>query len=177
MSDGSTRATSVGPARLEDAQALAELRRAVLSEGRWFATLADEYHGGTVLARATIEGLLRQPNGTVLVARVDGELVGMLAVHGERLMRMEHVGRLEMMVAATARGRGVGTALLDACLRWAEANPVLLKLSLAVFADNARAITLYTSRGFIVEGRREGEYLLEDGKLQADLLMARNVAR
>ena len=88
---------------------------------------------------------------------------------------MRHLGRLEMMVAAPFRGRGIGGAMLASCLRWAEANPMLRKISLAVFADNDRAVALYQSHGFVQEGRREGEYLLEDGSVRADLLMAREV--
>jgi ribosomal protein S18 acetylase RimI-like enzyme len=164
---------SVGLAHPEDAEALRALRRAVLAEGRWFATRADEHAESPPQARAAVEALLRQPNGTALVARRGPALVGMLAVHGERLARMQHLGRLEMMVAAEERGRGVGRALLGEALRWAEANPLLRKLSLAVFADNARAVALYEGHGFVREGRREGEYLLEDGSLRADLLMAR----
>ncbi len=165
----------VVPARLEDAPALLALRKAVLAEGRWFATHVDEHSGGLDQARATIHALGQQPNGLMLAAWEGDDLVGLLAVHGERLARMRHLGRLEMMVAAPFRGRGIGGAMLASCLRWAEANPMLRKISLAVFADNDRAVALYQSHGFVQEGRREGEYLLEDGSVRADLLMAREV--
>jgi RimJ/RimL family protein N-acetyltransferase len=170
---GALRVEAAGPG---DAQALLLLRRAVLGEGRWFATRAQEHRESLEQARAALLSLREQPNGTLLVARHRGRVVGMLAIHGERLARMRHLGRVEMMVEADHRGRGVGTALLDEALRWARANPVLRKLSLAVFADNARAVALYQRHGFTLEGRREGEYLLEDGSLRADLLMARDVS-
>jgi ribosomal protein S18 acetylase RimI-like enzyme len=162
----------IEPARPQDAEGLVALRRAVLAEGCWFATRADEYVEGATQARAAVAALRRQANGTLLVARLDGQLVGMLAVHGEGLARMRHLGRLEMMVARDLRGQGIGRALLAEALRWARANPVLRKLSLAVFEDNGAAVALYRSRGFAQEGRREGEYLLEDGSRRADLLMA-----
>ena len=161
------------PATPADARALFDLRRSVLAEGRWFATRADEHRGGPSGVLATIEALAEQPNGTLLVAWLGDELVGMMAVHGERLARMAHIGRMEMMVAQQARGQGIGKALFGAAVTWAERNPVLRKLSLAVFADNARGISIYERHGFVVEGRREGEYLLEDGSERADLLMAR----
>ena len=167
----------IATAALEDAPALLALRRAVLAEGCWFATRIDEHAGDLEQARAAVHTLQRQPNGTMLVATGGGELLGMLAVHGEGLARMRHLGRMEMMVTTDARGQGVGGALLDACLVWAQSNPVLRKLSLAVFVDNAAAVALYQRRGFVLEGRREGEYLLEDGTLRADLLMARDVSR
>ena len=165
----------VVPARVEDAEALIDLRQSVLVEGCWFATRPDEHPVSIEHSQAVVSGLLAQPNGTMLVAWLEGELVGLIAVHGERLARMRHVGRMEMMVDKSVRGQGVGTALLVACLRWAAAAPLLRKLSLAVFADNQVAIDLYRRHGFVHEGRREGEYMLEDGTARADLLMARDV--
>ena len=94
---------------------------------------------------------------------------------GGRLTRARHVARLEMMVDKAARGEGVGKALLDHALSWAEANPMLDKVALAVFADNDRAVALYRSRGFTDEGRRVGEYKEADGRLRDDLLLARAV--
>lgn len=164
-------------ARPGDAEALVLLRRAVLTEGRWFATRADEYLEGPAQAQAAVAALRRQANGTLLVARLDGGLVGMIAVHGEPLARMRHLGRLEMMVALEHRGLGIGRAMLAEALRWSRANPVLRKLSLAVFEDNVAAVALYRSCGFTQEGRRSGEYLLDDGSLRADLLLARSVGR
>ncbi len=164
-------------ARAEDAGALRELRRAVLAEGCWFATRVEEYGATLEQVSDMIVGLLRQPNGFLLVARSDDhQVVGCLAVHGERLARMAHLGRLEMMVAAPWRGRGMGSALLDAAIARAEANPSLRKLSLAVFEDNQAATTLYANAGFVREGRRQGEYLFEDGTERADLLAARDVS-
>jgi RimJ/RimL family protein N-acetyltransferase len=49
------------------------------------------------------------------------------------------------------------------------------KLSLAVFAENQRAIALYKSCGFVEEGRRKGEFRV-GGRAVDDLLMARWVS-
>lgn len=164
-------------ARPEDAEAIRSLRRAVLAEGRWFATTPREYTASVQQVRGVVASLLRQPNGFLLVARADvAEVVGVVAVHGEGLTRMVHLGRLEMMVARDWRGRGIGKALLHHAIERAERNAVLRKLSLAVFEDNLAALSLYERAGFVHEGRRPGEYRLEDGTERADLLLARRVA-
>jgi ribosomal protein S18 acetylase RimI-like enzyme len=164
-------------ARPQDALPLRELRRAVLAEGRWFATRVEEYGATVQQLRTMLAELAERPNGFSLVAVVGDEPIAWLVVHGERLARMAHLGRLEMMVRREHRGRGIGAALLREAIERAEANPLLRKLSLAVFEDNERAVALYERHGFVREGRREGEYLLEDGSLRADLLMARAVTR
>jgi ribosomal protein S18 acetylase RimI-like enzyme len=88
---------------------------------------------------------------------------------------MAHVGRLEMYVDSTARGQGVGRCLVEAAMGWAEANPLLSKVGLSVFEDNARAVALYEHFGFVPEGRRVGEYREPTGVLRNDLLMCRRV--
>jgi len=57
-----------------------------------------------------------------------------------------------MVVAASARGRGVGSALLAEALRWAGEVGVR-KVELSVYPDNDAARALYARFGFLEEGR------------------------
>jgi L-phenylalanine/L-methionine N-acetyltransferase len=63
------------------------------------------------------------------------------------------------------QGRGVGTALMEACLDLADNWLNLSRLDLRVFVDNAPAIALYERFGFEIEGAhkrfayRDGEYV------------------
>jgi ribosomal protein S18 acetylase RimI-like enzyme len=74
------------------------------------------------------------------------------------------VADLGLMVAASHRRQGIGSALLERTVEWARANGVA-KLELHVFAHNTPAIALYESFGFVQEGyrrrhyRRDGDYL------------------
>ena len=74
------------------------------------------------------------------------------------------------MVAASHRRRGVGRALLDQAVEWAEGAGVR-KLELHVFPWNEPAIALYESFGFEREGLRKGHYL-RDGVAVDAILMA-----
>jgi CheY-like chemotaxis protein len=49
------------------------------------------------------------------------------------------------------------------------------KVELEVWPDNARAIALYVSAGFEVEGLRRDHYRRRDGSLRSALLMARHL--
>jgi RimJ/RimL family protein N-acetyltransferase len=158
-----------------DAAALLAIQREVLEEGRFFITEADELGGGPELKAATLRQLVAMDNSTCFVALLDRRHVGMVLIQGGVLRRMRHCGKLEIHVAADARGHGIGTLLLGAALEWARAHPRVSKLGLNVFSHNERAIALYEAHGFRREGYRVGEYRLADGTLWDDVLMARAV--
>ena len=161
-----------------DAAALVALYRDVLAEGRYFITRLGELSDTPERRAAMLRGFARQDNAACLIAhRRDGPLLGMISIRGGTLSRMRHVGKLEILVSAEARGQGVGRALMVAGLAWAEENPVLRKVGLSVFADNTRAVALYRSLGFEEEGHRRGEYIESDGTLRDDLLLYRWVER
>lgn len=166
----------VEPGHASDGAGLVEIQAAVLEEERWFVTEPDEYDGSVERAGNLIQSLLTSPNSVFLAAREHaqgGALLGALLIRGGTFRRLHHVGRLEVFVRKDRRGEGIGHALMETGIRWASQNPLLEKLSLAVFADNARAISLYRKHGFVEEGRRLGEYLLLDGTYLDDILMAR----
>jgi RimJ/RimL family protein N-acetyltransferase len=79
-----------------------------------------------------------------------------------------------MMVQASHRGRGGGWMLLETAFDYASAAG-LHKIELEVFAENGRAIALYTRAGFAVEGVRRDHYLRLDGRHHSSLIMARFV--
>lgn len=82
-------------------------------------------------------------------------LIGAVSCERDRRTKVSHVGRIvAMIVAADARGGGVGRALLEACVAQARARGLEM-LTLSVTGGNARAIGLYTTLGFTRYGRLE----------------------
>jgi putative acetyltransferase len=101
----------------------------------------------------------------LLVACVEGEIVGSLGLEAVQRPRRRHVGGLGMAVRDDWQGRGVGTALLRAALDLADNWLNVTRLELQVYTDNAAGIALYTKYGFVVEGThrafayRHGRYV------------------
>ena len=162
----------VRPARPSDADGLAELGEAVGSEpGGWLVTTngwrdaSDE--------RRYLRAIRRYPNAAVYVADDGGLIVGRLSVARDQHPASRHVADLGLMVAATHRRRGVGTALLEAAVDWARQAGVR-KLELHVFPWNKGAIALYDRFGFVREGYRRGHYRRGDEYVDA-ILMAYDV--
>ena len=163
----------VRPARASDAPSVLELHRSVLAEERYFITRGDEFS-------TTLEQQVRQlldfgksPNSLWLLGLLKGRVVGFVTIRGGALKRMRHVGRLEIMVSPDVRGQGIGRVLMERALAWSQSNAMLCKLSLAVFADNERAVAMYKGFGFEQEGYRSREYRFEDGSFSDDVLMTR----
>ena len=73
-----------------------------------------------------------------------------------------------LRAASYARAWYVRAEGLVAADRWAQ----VLRMELQVYADNARAIALYESLGFVREGLHRG-YALRDGAYVDSLSMAR----
>ncbi len=163
----------VEPATVEDAPATLLLHRTVLAEGRFFITEAREFAMTLEQRSGEIRGLNDAANSCFLVAREGRSILGFLTINGGRLARMAHTGKLVIMVDPRMRGQGVGRALMDAVIAWADAHPTLEKLGLAVFSDNEPAIALYRRYGFQGEGKRVREYRMIDGSYRDDLLMYR----
>lgn len=108
-----------------------------------------------------------------LIAERGGEAVGSAGLHpaGPRLRR-RHVALLGISVVGPAQGQGVGTALMQALVDYADGWAQILRIELNVYADNHRAIGLYRRFGFELEGTHRA-YALRDGVYVDSLSMAR----
>jgi putative acetyltransferase len=152
---------SVRPAQAGDARAIAELFAAVAAERDGIATEPP-----VDVAERT--GRFAQSAASAMVAVADGAIVGMIHVEVSRF----GFGDLAMLVDRGWRGRGAGTALVQAAADWARAEG-LHKLCLEVFAHNAAAIALYRKCGFVEEGRRVRQYRRANGEIWDAILMGR----
>jgi L-amino acid N-acyltransferase YncA len=110
-----------------------------------------------------------------LVARVDGRVVGWSALSPYSSRHAYRgVGEVSVYVAASARGKGVGRALLRALIDSAEAAGVWT-LQAGIFPENEVSIRLHAAEGFRVVGRRERIGQL-DGEWRDVVLMERRSA-
>jgi RimJ/RimL family protein N-acetyltransferase len=154
-----------------DAQGLKDLGDAVGAEPEgWLVTtngwrdVADE--------RRYLRAIRRYPNAAVFVAEDDGAIVGRLSIARDEHPASRHVADLGLMVAASHRRRGIGTALLHAAVQWARTAGVR-KLELHVFPWNTAAIALYERFGFEREGFRKAHYRRGDEYVDAVLMAYR----
>ena len=148
----------------QDADAFAAVVASVAGEDRWIAT--EPPVDVEQLAARMRQALA---DGDALFVLDDGRrIAGTLGLHGTRA---EGVASLGMSIVAEERGKGHGRAMLAAALEHAR-GAGLHKVELEVWPDNARAIALYESFGFEVEGVRRNHYRRRDGSLRSAQIMA-----
>ena len=99
----------------------------------------------------------------------DGRVVGIAGAHETTVGGVLSLG---IALLPEARGRGHGRALVEAVVAHAI-DTGAHKVELEVWPDNERAIRLYESLGFTVEGVRRNHYRRRDGTLRSAVLMAR----
>lgn len=108
----------------------------------------------------------------LLACDAAGQVLAAGGIHREPNPRRQHAGSLFLVVHEAHQGHGVGRALLDALLAYADDWLGLVRLELVAYPDNLRAISLYESVGFEREGVLRQE-ALRDGRYEDGLLMAR----
>ena len=162
---------SIRPADPADAEALTRLAEAVSAEPeRWLISSNGEWRS-VGEERRYLKAIRRYPHAAVYVAERadDGTVVGRLSVARDQHPASAHVADLGLMVAADARGLGVGKALLAAAVDWARGAGVR-KLELHVFPWNEPAIGLYERFGFEREGYRKAHYRRDGVDVDAILM-------
>ncbi len=95
-----------------------------------------------------------------VVAVLDGGVIGWCAVRRHARPAHAHRGTLGMGVVAGHRGRGIGSRLIAAALGGAHASG-LVRVELAVHADNLDAVALYDKVGFAREGVARDAVLID----------------
>lgn len=105
-----------------------------------------------------------EKHGTMLIAEDEGKPVGWAFAHdqlGEVFVvepERQHGYLAELYVVPSARGKGLGRALIEACEAWARARGHKL-LQVGVLARNARAIRSYEGAGYSAYGLTMRRYL------------------
>jgi [ribosomal protein S18]-alanine N-acetyltransferase len=129
---------AIAPATPDDAQALAALHAGALPPG-WPATDFADY--------ATAS------NRILLKAQEAGALLGLAIVQ----IAADEAEILSIAVAKEARRRGLGSAMMAACIESCETRSVST-IFLEVAEGNGAALALYARMGFSILSRRADYY-------------------
>lgn len=149
-----------------DAENLIEYSRTVFASTDQLLTTPEEYTIPVAGQKAWINNISKSANSKLLVAVLDGRIVGFLFFTGQQKTKNAHTGELGVNVHPAYRAMGIGRALIETLIEWAGSHSTIEKIVLQVFATNHNAIKLYHALGFKEEGRfvkavkqKDGEYV------------------
>ena len=154
---------TVRPLQPRDLDGAVDLLAKVADERRWIAT--EPPVDRDARRRAYRESFLEDPpSGRMFVAVNEDEVIGAAGMAGTGLVD------LGMSVDPRWRGRGVGSALLEACIEWAR-DAGAYKIALQVWPHNEAALALYEKFGFEREGYLRKQWRRSSGELWDAILM------
>lgn len=90
-------------------------------------------------------------------------LIGVVTLLQESSLKMRHRANIfAMYISPTARGKGIGKALMEMAIEQAKESQEIEKINLSVVSSNKAAKNLYLQLGFIVFGTEEKALKVED---------------
>jgi ribosomal protein S18 acetylase RimI-like enzyme len=168
-------------------QSLFQIRRAGVDDADGIATVlrsvvAERVHSAIDRAWTAEQQrsyLASLSSREVFHVAIDGsrDIVGYqsLDLYSPILPSMAHVGQLGTFLMPAWRGRGVGRALFDATVQFAE-SAGYRKLVIQVRASNASAQAFYRRLGFVACGRLRAQVLIdheEDDEIVMELFLTK----
>jgi RimJ/RimL family protein N-acetyltransferase len=148
-------------AAAEDALAVLDYVNAISGESDFLSFGPGEFD----LTEGEEEEFLRKcrasDNQLYLLGTIGDILVATLNFSGGRRPRLRHSGEFGVSVRREYWGLGIGSLMLDALVEWAREAGIIKKINLRVRTDNQRAIRLYRSKGFQIEGTSRREIFLD----------------
>lgn len=160
------RVVIVREASEKDARVMTDVVNSVALEKRYIVTEKSREDWDKAISE-----IREQKRGLLVVAQVNGKVVGMGHLTKGKWEKNRHVGFLGIVILTDFREIGIGTAMTDYMMRWARQER-LEKISLSVFSTNKRAIRLYQKFGFELEGTIKRQYKIE-GEYVDELFMRR----
>ncbi|MDM8521586.1 GNAT family N-acetyltransferase [Anaerolineales bacterium HSG6] len=157
--------------RTSDTQAFLNLRQLLDRETHFMMLEPGERKTNLAEQQQEIEQILATPNQTILVAEVEGGVVGYIRAMGGAYNRNRHCASVVVGVLQVFTGLGLGKRLFIHLDEWAQTHGIQ-RLELTVMVDNHAASAVYHRMGFEIEGFRR-QALLVDGRYVDEYYMAK----
>ena len=150
-------------AEKEDAQKLINLKRSYIKDTTTIPILLDEYPIDLEKESNLITEYKTSPNGILLVAEFNDELIGNIDLTGSKRSKMFHTGMIGMGIKEEWRNKGLGKFLIESVIYWAKKHSKIELIWLDVYASNELGYNLYKNTGFKVSGIIEDFFKEENG--------------
>jgi RimJ/RimL family protein N-acetyltransferase len=155
----------------DDATGIIEMMNIVDTETTFLAREPGEFDYTEERERELIAGWKEDENTLFLVAVIDGKLVGSCNANIKPRARCRHRSMIGISILKEFWGIGIGRRMMESCISWSRSKNVT-KIELEVNTENARAIALYESLGFVKQGLLKHQWRMTDGSYRDGYMMA-----
>lgn len=160
---------TIAPATEQDAAALLSHLDLVAGESDFLPFGRGEVGLTVEQEAAFVRRLHAEDAGVMLMATIEGELAAVASLLRPSRSRLKHSASLGLSVQKRYWALGLGRAISEALIL--EARRLhLTRIELRVRHDNARAISLYETLGFKLEGTLRGAFVVGNTEYD-DLVM------
>ena len=136
-----------------DGSAVLENFNLTHAETDYLLSYPDENHFDAKQESQYLEKKSTSPNEIELIAFVDGKVAGTAGIDAIGTQyKVAHRAEFGISILKEYWGLGIGRALMEACIHCAK-TAGYAQLELEVVAENARAISMYQTAGFVEYGR------------------------
>ncbi len=157
--------------KVSDAKGLLDYMKDVDCETKFLAREPGELSFTVEQEEAFIKNIIDDSTQQMLVALIDGQIVGNCSVG--RVMnkrRYLHRAALGICVRQAFWGMGIGNILMQESIKWCE-NSGIEQLELEVVTHNERALKMYQSLGFEIQGTKRHALKYSDGSYADEYFM------
>ena len=142
-----------------DAHIAAEIWNEVVRDGVAFPQENE-------MSDAEADEFFRSQSYTGIACDENGKVYGLYILHPNNVGRCGHISNASYAVSSSARGKGVGRAVVTDCIKKAKELGFGILQFNAVVASNAPALALYKSLGFIQLGVIPDGFRLKSGEYE-----------
>ncbi len=154
-----------------DAEEIIEILNKIDSETTFLTREPGEFNLTLEEERKFLQSQVVSEVNIMILAEVEGKIVGMCAINGNTKRRLRHSASLGITILKDYWGMGIGRKLMETGISWAKNNGIS-RMELKADTNNHRALALYLKLGFQVEGTLRNDKLLSDGTYRSTYTMA-----
>lgn len=156
---------------VNDAQALIDYMKEVDCETKFLAREPGEFGFTEEQEKAFISSLAADVSSHLLIAEIEGQIVANCSV-GIIMNKCRYLHRAALGVSVKQAfwGLGIGSAMMNECIKWCKKNDVE-QLELEVVTHNERALAMYKSIGFEIYGTKKHALKYSDGTYADEYFM------
>lgn len=151
---------SVRIAQIRDSGALIRMKQKLDEQTTFMLLEPGERNLNEAEQRDMIRYALRSANSNIFLAEHEGQIIGYLEAIGGKVARNRHSVYIVVGVLQEYANRGIGRRLFQTMIHWAQ-DRHLHRLELNVQGNNERALHLYRSLGFRIEGIQKNALVVE----------------